>query len=126
MPAFDTLLAEVEADYRRRTPTSAALYARARASMPGGDTRQTVFFTPYPLFLARGEGSYVTDVDGHRYFDCSSCWSALVLGHAHPAVTEAVGEQLARGTAYKRRQPARARIDRAPARPHSLAAKSPA
>ncbi len=105
MPAFDTLLAEVEADYRRRTPTSAALYDRALASMPGGDTRQTVFFTPYPLFLARGEGSYVTDVDGHRYFDCSSCWSALVLGHAHPAVTEAVGEQLARGTAYNAASP---------------------
>ena len=105
MPAFDTLFAEVEADYRRRTPTSAALYDRARVSMPGGDTRQTVFFTPYPLFLERGEGSYVTDVDGRRYFDCSSCWSALVLGHAHPAVTEAVGEQLARGTAYNAASP---------------------
>lgn len=105
MPAFDTLLAQVENEYRQRTPTSAALYHRALTSMPGGDTRQTVFFTPYPLFVASGEGSYVTDVDGHSYFDCSSCWSALVLGHAHPAVTAAVTDQLARGSAYNAASP---------------------
>ena len=105
MSAFDDLFAQVESDYRQRTPTSAALYDRALTSMPGGDTRQTVFFTPYPLFVACGEGSFVTDVDANSYFDCSSCWSALVLGHAHPAVTEAVADQLARGSAYNAASP---------------------
>jgi len=71
-----------------------------RAVMPGGDTRQSVFFRPYPLFLEGGEGAYVEDVDGNRYLDACNCWTAIVLGHAHPSVVEAVSRQLAMGTAF--------------------------
>ncbi|MCZ6545192.1 MAG: aspartate aminotransferase family protein [Chloroflexi bacterium] len=98
--ALDRLTQEADAAYRAATPNSAKWYGRAQASMPGGDTRQSVFFEPYPLFLDQGAGAYVTDVDGNRYLDCANCWTALVLGHAHPAVVEAVSRQIAKGTAF--------------------------
>jgi glutamate-1-semialdehyde 2,1-aminomutase len=53
---LDRLLSEVEGEYRRRTPQSARWYERAQASLPGGDTRHSVFFRPYPLFVESGEG----------------------------------------------------------------------
>ena len=98
--AVDALRDEVEQGYRRRTPTSARLYEQARESFPGGDTRQTVFFKPYPLFLDGGAGAYVEDADGNRLLDCSNCWSTQIFGYAHPAVVDAVTQQLGRGTAF--------------------------
>ncbi|MGH2956617.1 MAG: glutamate-1-semialdehyde 2,1-aminomutase, partial [Solirubrobacterales bacterium] len=53
-----------------------------------------------PLFIARGEGPFVWDVDGNRYVDWVSSWGPLILGHAHPAVVAAVTEAAARGTSY--------------------------
>ena len=94
------LQAQLEHRYRKLTPTSAQLYERSQAALPGGDTRQSVFFRPYPLFLDGGQGAYVEDVDGNRFLDCSNCWTALILGHAHPTVVEAVSRQLVRGTAF--------------------------
>lgn len=96
----ETSRAELEQEYRRLTPASAQLYERAQAALPGGDTRQSVFFRPYPLFLDSGQGAYVKDADGNRFLDCSNCWSAMILGHAHPAVVEAVTQQVALGTAF--------------------------
>jgi glutamate-1-semialdehyde 2,1-aminomutase len=100
MTAVEALWHELEEAYARRTPASARLYERARAALPGGDTRQSVFFKPYPPFLEGGSGAHVEDVDGNRYLDCSNCWSAMILGHAHPAVVEAVQHQVAKGTAF--------------------------
>jgi len=94
---FRTYLEEA---YRRLTPGSASLYERAQMVMPGGDTRQSVFFRPYPLFIDGGQGAYVEDVDGNRYLDCCNCWTAIILGHAHPAVVDAVSQQLIKGTAF--------------------------
>jgi glutamate-1-semialdehyde 2,1-aminomutase len=82
------------------TPGSAALYERAERVLPGGDTRQSVFFRPYPLFLDGGQGAYVEDVDGNRYLDCCNCWTAVILGHAHPSVVEAASNQIVKGTAF--------------------------
>jgi glutamate-1-semialdehyde 2,1-aminomutase len=95
-----SLRAELEEQYRRLTPASADLYERAQAVLPGGDTRQSIFFRPYPLFLDGGQGAYVEDVDGNRYLDCCNCWTAIILGHAHPAVVEAASNQLIKGTAF--------------------------
>lgn len=91
---------QLEQEYRHLTPNSARLYERAQAVLPGGDTRQSVYFRPYPLFLEGGQGAYVEDADCNRFLDCSNCWTALILGHAHPAVVEAVSRQLTRGTAF--------------------------
>ena len=100
MSVRDDLRVELEREYATLTPGSAALYDRAQAVLPGGDTRQSIFFRPYPLFLDGGEGAYVWDVDGNRYLDACNCWTAIVLGHAHPSVVEAVSRQLAKGTAF--------------------------
>lgn len=68
--------------------------------MPGGDTRNIAFFRPYPLFIDHGEGAYLDDVDGNRYLDCTMNITAVILGHGHPAVVDAVTEQVAKGTAW--------------------------
>ncbi len=53
-----------------------------------------------PIFIARGEGCELIDVDGNRYLDWVGSWGPLILGHAHPAVIEAVIEAARRGTTY--------------------------
>jgi glutamate-1-semialdehyde 2,1-aminomutase len=53
-----------------------------------------------PIFIDRGEGPHIWDVDGNRYVDWVSSWGPLILGHAHPVVVEAVSKAAARGTSY--------------------------
>jgi glutamate-1-semialdehyde 2,1-aminomutase len=53
-----------------------------------------------PIFIERGEGPRIWDVDGNRYVDWVSSWGPLILGHAHPAVVEAIREAVGRGTSY--------------------------
>jgi len=53
-----------------------------------------------PLFIARGEGAEIVDVDGRRYVDWVCSWGPLIAGHAHPAVVEAVREAAGLGTSY--------------------------
>ena len=72
---------------------SFGLLQRAERVMPGGNSRLTIFFNPYPLYAARGEGPYVYDVDGNRYIDFISNYSALIHGHNFAPVTEAIGTQ---------------------------------
>lgn len=91
---------EILADYRERTPRSAASHAAAKRVMPGGDTRTVAFHLPYPLFIAEGNGAQLVDVDGNRYIDVLNNYTSLIHGHAHPAVEEAVREQLPKGTAF--------------------------
>jgi glutamate-1-semialdehyde 2,1-aminomutase len=86
--------------YRRTTPTSRALYERAVKVMPGGTTRTTTYFDPYPLYIERGEGCRIWDADGTERIDMLGNYSAMILGHAHPKVVEAINKQAARGTAF--------------------------
>lgn len=79
---------------------SHALHQRARRSLPGGNTRTTVYMRPWPLYAAHGEGCRVTDADGVARIDCINNFTALIHGHAHPAVTEAACRQAALGTAF--------------------------
>lgn len=62
--------------------------------MPGGNTRHSVFFAPYPLYCRSGTGCRVTDVDGNDYLDFVNNYSSLIHGHAHPAVQEALRTQI--------------------------------
>jgi len=86
--------------YRQRTPRSAALMEEAARHLPGGDTRSTLYYPPYPLFVERGTGCWLDDVDGHRYVDLSSNHSALIHGNRHPQIVTAVEAQLGRGTCF--------------------------
>src|SRR4051794_41593802 len=53
-----------------------------------------------PIFIERGDGPYIWDVDGNRYVDWVSSWGPLILGHADPLVVEAVRQSADRGTSY--------------------------
>lgn len=77
---------------------SAALHQRARSVMPGGNTRHSVFFPPYPVYAARGKGSRIWDVDGVERIDCMNNYSSLIHGHGHPAIVEAIQQQAAQLT----------------------------
>ena len=95
--------AEVAAEARRyaeRTPGSAALFTAAQRSLPGGDSRSTLYHAPHPLFVDKAAGSRVWDVDGHALVDLTNNHTALVHGNAHPVVLDAVRSQLDRGTCF--------------------------
>jgi len=81
-------------------PVSAALYERATAVMPGGNTRITVYMKPFPYYAAFGQGCRLTDVEGVERLDFTNNYNSLIHGHAHPAITAAVQEQLGHGTAF--------------------------
>lgn len=87
----------------KSTAKSAALFERARTILPGGVDSPVRAFRSVggtPRFIARGSGSWLEDVDGNRYVDYMLSWGPLVLGHAHPAVIEALREAAGRGTTY--------------------------
>ena len=86
--------------YIEATPTSAELYGRAQQVFPCGVTHQARVLEPHPLFVSRAQGSRKWDVDGREYVDYFGGHGALMLGHNHPVVQEAVREQLSRGTHY--------------------------
>jgi len=82
---------------------SHALYRRALEVMPGGvnsPVRAMGAIGREPVFVERGEGCELVDVDGRRYVDWVCSWGPLIAGHAHPRVVEAVVEAAARGTSY--------------------------
>ncbi|MCH7932943.1 MAG: glutamate-1-semialdehyde 2,1-aminomutase [Gemmatimonadetes bacterium] len=79
------------------------LWARAQALIPGGVNSPVRSFRSVggdPFFVARAEGAYLYDTEGRRYTDYVLSWGPLILGHAHPVVTEAVKRQVGRGTSY--------------------------
>ncbi|MDH4146893.1 MAG: aspartate aminotransferase family protein [Acidimicrobiia bacterium] len=86
--------------YPDPTSRSAALYERGRACIPDGLSRSLALIRPHPIYVASGEGAWVTDVDGRRYFDANNNFTSIILGHGDPAVAEAVARQVSRGTAF--------------------------
>jgi glutamate-1-semialdehyde 2,1-aminomutase len=82
---------------------SATLFARASQLFPGGVNSPVRAFGGVggtPVFFERGEGATLVDVDGRRYVDYVGSWGPLILGHAVPAVREAIAAQAARGTSF--------------------------
>ena len=85
------------------TRTSEVLYARAAGLLSGGvnsPVRAMRSIGRDPIFIERGEGFELVDVDGHRYVDWVCSWGPLILGHAHPAVVAAVRDAAGRGTSF--------------------------
>ncbi len=85
-------------EYIAKHPGSARRYAEAAGLFPGGVTHDSRHAQPFPLFMTHGEGPRKWDVDGNEYVDYVSGHGALLLGHSHPAVAEAVSRQVLRGT----------------------------
>ena len=88
----------IESEYRARTKRSAELYEEARKVIPAGLTHDSRTLLPYPIYAARAAGPLKWDVDGNEYVDYFGGHGALLLGHVHPAVVEAVQQQVAQGT----------------------------
>jgi glutamate-1-semialdehyde 2,1-aminomutase len=92
-----------EPDAARRYSSSAQLYAEALELLPGGvnsPVRAMRAIGRDPIFVERGEGAELVDVDGNRYVDWVQSWGPLVAGHAHPDVVEAVTAAARRGTSF--------------------------
>ncbi|MCW5747609.1 MAG: aspartate aminotransferase family protein [Alphaproteobacteria bacterium] len=100
MPADAPTNSTIVADYRARTQASAALFERARHLFPSGITHDTRYLDPYPLYVQRAQGARKWCADGHDYVDYFGGHGALLLGHGHPAVVEAVQRQAAIGTHF--------------------------
>ena len=82
---------------------SIELFALAQLLLPGGVNSPVRAFNAVggqPLFIKRGEGAYLVDVDGNRFIDYVLSWGPLILGHAHPRVVAAVQEAAQHGTSY--------------------------
>ncbi|MEU4824059.1 glutamate-1-semialdehyde 2,1-aminomutase [Actinomadura sp. NPDC023710] len=82
---------------------SRQLFDRSAAVVPGGVNSPVRAFGAVggtPRFMASGRGPYLTDVDGTSYVDLVCSWGPMILGHAHPAVVEAVRDAAGRGTSY--------------------------
>jgi len=87
----------------RLFPTSEALFARAQTLLPGGVSSPVRAFKSVggtPLFMQRGEGPYLFDVDGHRYTDLVLSFGPLIHGHAHPEIVAALQDTATRGTTF--------------------------
>ncbi|HUJ05702.1 MAG TPA: glutamate-1-semialdehyde 2,1-aminomutase [Streptosporangiaceae bacterium] len=85
------------------TLSSSALFARASEVLPGGVNSPVRAFGAVggtPVFMASGQGPYLTDVAGTRYVDLVCSWGPMILGHAHPAVVGAITEAAGRGTSF--------------------------
>ncbi len=85
------------------TTRSDQLFSRALQSIPGGVNSPVRAFRGvggHPLFIARGDGSRIYDVDGNSYIDYVCSWGPLLLGHRHPAIVEALSEALKIGTSF--------------------------
>ena len=94
------LLEREAARFAERTPASEALFRRARRSLAGGVASGYHRRDPWPVYFASGEGARIRDVDGSEYLDFHNGFSAMVQGHAHPAIGAAVASRHALGTHF--------------------------
>src|SRR5919199_1513201 len=94
------LTARERARLRERTRRSGEWFARASAVMPGGVPSQFQRNDPWPVYLERGRGSRVTDVDGNEYVDFHNGFGVMCVGHANPVVAAAVKARMDEGTHF--------------------------
>ncbi|HET6235038.1 MAG TPA: aminotransferase class III-fold pyridoxal phosphate-dependent enzyme [Acetobacteraceae bacterium] len=94
---IDTALAATKETYVTRNPKSLARYIEATAVMPGGNTRTVLFYAPFPIAIARGEGCRLWDMDGAEYVDFLGEYTAGIYGHSHPVIRAAIDKALNAG-----------------------------
>jgi glutamate-1-semialdehyde 2,1-aminomutase len=94
-----TALAAAEKRYAAANPRSADRHARAAQWMPGGNTRTSLHYSPFPLTFVEGRAQRLTDLDGHTYTDFLGEYSAGLYGHSHPDIMKAARSALDAGIA---------------------------
>lgn len=82
-------------------PLSEAAWQRTRQSLSGGvSTGLRASMKPHPIFIEKGDGAYLTDLDGNQYTDYVLGWGPVILGHGHPGLSEAVESRVRLGATY--------------------------
>ncbi len=94
------LTQRVEQEFISKHPGSQSYYKRAVEAIPRGVTHDVRYMKPFPLYVNRAAGSRKWDIDGNEIIDYAMGHGALILGHSHPGIVEAVSEQIQRGTHY--------------------------
>ena len=90
----------IEAAYRAKFPQSCQLFERGRAVFPSGVTHDSRYLEPFPIYAKQSQGSRKTTVEGHSIIDYWVGHGALLLGHGHPAIVDAVRRQMELGTHF--------------------------
>src|SRR3954463_2420809 len=88
--AIDAALADARQRFADENPASARMHRRASAVMPGGNTRTTLFYPPFPVVMTRGAGARLWDADGHEYVDFLGDYTAGLFGHSDPEIAQAI------------------------------------
>ena len=96
----DRIVADETPKLLARTTASKALYERAAVHMPFGVASSFQAGDPYPIYIAKGKGSHVWDVDGTEYVDFHGGFGANVVGHANPKIVEAIERAARTGTHF--------------------------
>lgn len=96
----DKVRLTIETSYRQRTPKSYELSKQAQKYLPSGVVHDSRYIKPYGLYSSHAKESKKWDVDGNEYIDYFGGHGALMLGHNHPQVSEAIKKQLIRGTHF--------------------------
>jgi glutamate-1-semialdehyde 2,1-aminomutase len=89
-----------ERTLNERTPKSREMYERARNALAGGVASSYQLRDPWPIYLERGEGARVWDVDDNELLDFHNGFGSMTQGHAHPAITSAVERRVRAGTHF--------------------------
>jgi glutamate-1-semialdehyde 2,1-aminomutase len=92
--SLDDVLGEVRARFAAANPRSRAAHEKAAEAMPGGNTRTTLFYPPFPLTMASAAGCHLTDLDGHTYVDLLGDYTAGLYGHDNAVIRKAVDTAL--------------------------------
>jgi glutamate-1-semialdehyde 2,1-aminomutase len=95
--SLEDALQDAEQRYAAANPKSRARHGEAARSLPGGNTRSTLFYPPFPVTMTRGEGAHLFDLDGHAYVDLLGEYTAGLYGHSEPVIQAAVREALEGG-----------------------------
>ena len=105
MNTLDDLIRDQEATFLERTPRSQSMWKDACDVMPGGVTSSWASTRPIPVWIDRGKGSHVWDVDGNEYVDYHAGYGVNVVGHGNPHVVEAVQRRVMEGTHFAQPTP---------------------
>src|SRR5438132_13895439 len=98
MPQTAAAPRSISQRYEAEFPTSRKLFRQAQNLFPNGVTHDLRHLEPFPIYIDRALGAYKWDVDGHRLIDYWAGHGAILLGHSHPVVVEAVRRQMGRST----------------------------
>jgi glutamate-1-semialdehyde 2,1-aminomutase len=100
LDGVDRLIQEQEAELEPRHRASIEYRKNAELHVAGGVASSWQDAPPHPIFIDRGDGSRIWDIDGNEYIDFHLGYGAMVVGHAHPAIVEAIRRQASRGTHF--------------------------